>query len=494
MKKITFHLAILMLASSISLTACSVNTAPEEKNDAQASSTEAAAEKETEPDVYEEGLKPLSEMKFDGAEFSILTRNNEGFEMHQEELTGESTSDAVYNRNLAVESMYDVDITVFEAGNWDNVTDTMRVSVLANDMLYDLVGQTDFKTYAIVESSLCGNWMDIPMLDKDARWWTSLANEEATINGKLYTITGDLCLTNMLYLNVFFYNADRAHDYGITPESLQNSVFEGKWTFDELNSIIKSVYEDTNGDGIRDAEDFYGALLSPNGTLDAWLTAFDQPLTDVSDDGHIEIVMFTDKTISALGKVNTMYYENNGSYNPGSWKDDDMDQLFKNDRGLFLPAWMNKARTVFSDMDSDYGILPYPKWDESQTDYYSLAGDQFTVLAFPINTPPSEYEFLGTITEALTILSSRDVAPEFYDSALKGRYSLDANTAKIVDIIMAGRCFAFAFQYGNLVELPYMFRNCIMENSVNIASAYQAKETMIGKQFEKIEEYYGLTD
>ncbi len=166
--------------------------------------------------------------------------------------------------------------------------------------------------------------------------------------------------------------------------------------------------------------------------------------------------------------------------------------MFVSDHALFTTGILNDARTSFAGMESDFGVLPFPMWDEEQDGYYTVASDQFTVLAYPINTPESDYEYLGTITEVLSVVSKRDVVPAFYDSALKNRYSMDANTAKIIDIIMDGRLFEFSFPYGNEIELPYIFRNQIIGNSANIMSYYSSKQKLIGRMLQKIGKYYGL--
>ena len=447
---------------------------------------------EPETTIYEAALAALPADRYDDRAFTILTRGNELFEMDVEDITGEMTNDAVYNRNRMAEENLGIRISAEDAGNWDAVTDKMRASVHAGDFLYNLIGQVDFKTYAVVGAKLCGNWLDVPNIDFDAPWWTKAANDEATINGRLYTFTGDFCVTNILYGNVLFYNAPLCERYGYSASSLQETVFEKKWTFDAFNTLTSGVYEDTNGSTSRDAEDVYGVVLSADAHCDEWLTAFDQPLTKVSEDGVIEVVMFTDKTITALEKVLGLYYRNDGSYCTGTWQEAAADAMFVSDHALFTPGILNDARTSFAGMDSDFGVMPFPMWDEAQDTYYTVASDQFTVLAFPVNTPEEDYPFLGTVTEEMGILSKRDVVPAFYDSALKNRYSMDANTAKIIDLIMDGRLFEFSFQYGNDIEVPYIFRNQIINNSTDIMSAWRGKEKLVTKKLAKIAEYYGL--
>ena len=488
----------LLLSMTMLLAAFSSCGESEENADVQTpvptanESPEPAAEAEPETTIYESALASLPGETYGGRSFTILTRGAELFEMDAEELIGEMTNDAVYNRTRLAEETCDIVISAEDAGMWDDVTNKMKASVTAGDYLYNLIGQVDFKTYAIVGAGLCGNWLDIPAIAFDAPWWTKAANDEATINGILYTFTGDFCVTNILYGNVLFYNAPLCENYGITASSLQDMVFEKNWTFDRFDSLLSGIYEDSNGNTQKDAEDLYGIALSPDGHCDEWLTAFAQPLTAVSEDGAIEVVMFTDKTVTALGKVLSLYYENIGTYNPGSWQTAATYELFVADRALFTSGILNDARTTFAGMESDFGVLPYPMWDEAQESYYTVASDQFSVIAFPINTPEEDYGFLGTVTELLGILSKRDVVPAFYDSALKNRYSMDENTAKIIDLIMDGRLFEFSFQYGNDIEIPYMFRNQIIGNSPDIMSAWQKKEKVVNKTLGRIAKYYGL--
>ncbi|MCL2518489.1 MAG: hypothetical protein FWF15_08010, partial [Oscillospiraceae bacterium] len=40
---------------------------------------------------------------------------------------------------------------------------------------------------------------------------------------------------------------------------------------------------------------------------------------------------------------------------------------FKEDRALFLMHCMESPQVFLRDMESDYGILPMPKWDENMT-------------------------------------------------------------------------------------------------------------------------------
>ena len=111
----------------------------EENADAQPSlpvvqeNPEPAAEAEPETTIYESALASLPGETYGGRSFTILTRGKELFEMDAEELIGEMTNDAVYNRNRTAEATCDIVISAEDAGMWDDVTNKMfRNQIIGN--------------------------------------------------------------------------------------------------------------------------------------------------------------------------------------------------------------------------------------------------------------------------------------------------------------------------------------------------------------------------
>ena len=100
----------------------------------------------------------------------------------------------------------------------------------------------------------------------------------------------------------------------------------------------------------------------------------------------------------------------------------------------------------------------------------------------------SQIDFIGPVYEVLCAESYKSVYPAYYDTALKGKYSTDQETADMVELIMAGRMFDFSFQFGETVfqRIPYMIRDCLVDNNPNLASKFKGIQKAMGKQMEKI--------
>ena len=193
----------------------------------------------------------------------------------------------------------------------------------------------------------------------------------------------------------------------------------------------------------------------------------------------------SEKTEAALNKMRD-YQENSlGFYKYTTQYDEEL--FFANGTLAFSPMRFYAAFKALRDMKDTYSILPFPKWDTAQENYYTNADDKFQVFSIPKTA--SDTEFVGMIFEALSAESYRSVYPAYYDVALKGKYSSDPSTAEMIDLIMSGRKFEVSFQFGekHFARLPYLFRDLLLSPNQKLASKWAAVEKSINK---KLEEFY----
>lgn len=398
------------------------------------------------------------------------------------------TNDAVFERNLRVEGRFDVSI---ETTEMDRPDQKIVDFVESGDAPYEVVAQWAFTAYIPLTSKAYRDWNKVPYVDFEKPWWNQLANDSATINGILFTPTGDLALTSLLFTYGIFFNYSIIDKFNITPESLYQAVYDGKWTIDYLSSIVENIYDDVNGNGERDDEDVFGFGSHIDNSADVWLAAFNQPISGRDENGNVTVEFMSEKTVDAIEKVSALYYENNGGHRyHGEWYVGD--QFFAQEKLAFVPATFESAFGVLRSMESTYGILPMPKYDEAQEQYMTNAWDQYSVYGIPKTVGDESLTLIGVVTEALAAETYKTVFPVYYDVVLKNRYSADPDAANMVDLIMAGRNFDFAFMFGltEFCSLPYMFRDLLTAKSTNVASAYAGQQKMLKRKIPKISEYF----
>ena len=107
---------------------------------------------------------------------------------------------------------------------------------------------------------------------------------------------------------------------------------------------------------------------------------------------------------------------------------------FGNNQVLFATSALDACdRTELRNMKGDYGIIPMPKWDEYQSDYYTYLSVLFDVYAIPKTVRNSD--MASATLEALAIESYKYVAPGYYNKVLNGRYMSDPDSSEMLDII-----------------------------------------------------------
>ena len=91
-------------------------------------------------------------------------------------------------------------------------------------------------------------------------------------------------------------------------------------------------------------------------------------------------------------------------------------------------------------MESKYGILPIPKWDEYQENYASLVWMHHdSVLGIPALV--KDKEMVSIVLEEMSYLSYYDVYPSFYDTVLLTKSTHDEESKRMLEIVFETRTY-----------------------------------------------------
>ena len=197
-KTIAFLMAVLIL----SLSACSESPVEDvtENGSGDAVPTVAAEAIDQTDEKQDRASVPdnLPAIDFGGRDFRAAQQTTRTYEFYAEELTGEGTNDSVYNRNLKVEDRFGVKIVSVDYDSLSNITNDVATLVKSGTDAYEVVSHYAYKAYTPIHAHAYRNWLEVPNIDFSQPWWNSLANEQNTINGILYTATGDVNISSLL--------------------------------------------------------------------------------------------------------------------------------------------------------------------------------------------------------------------------------------------------------------------------------------------------------
>ncbi len=493
---ISFIMAALLLASSF--TACSENSSENEENETTQEETavDAAAETETETETEDSRASVedgLPERDFGGATFTLLTRDDYIDTFMPEELTGEGVNDTLYQRNLKISDRFNVAMQYVshpcnygdQATQWNNL---LANSVTSGDGAYDLVAGYAATVVNIVSKGIFRNWNEVPYVNMSQPWWSEQIQDAFTVNGKMFYMTGDYSLSLWSNMYAFIFNKEIAENYNI--ENLYDVVREGKWTLDKLQEISEKCSSDIDGNGVYDENDAYGMTSNWSTAIDTFQISCGMKVLSKTESGSLEFTLNNERSTAVLEKVNKLYHESHGAYAADG--DAYFDKIYLDGRALFFPQYFD-GTTKLREMDADYGILPYPKFDEEQENYINTSRDNFDLFALTIDV--KDVEMSGIITEALAAESYRTVIPQYYDVVLKVKNSRDEDSAEMIDIIRDTLSFDLGYLCSSTLNgAGHFFVNLVRINSSDIASKCASSERSINKLLKKMLEAYGVEE
>ena len=243
-------------------------------------------------------------------------------------------------------------------------------------------------------------------MDLEKPWWNQSATKELQIGNRLYFVTGDITKSMVDEMFVYTFNQKVADDLGI--ESLYDVVNEHRWTIDYVYTLVDGLYTDLNGDGQADIGDKYGLSTACSNPAAAYVNGFRLTMLTRNNDGNLYFDIDKERMADVVNKVYSLYWENPGTLG-ATLNGTDM-ACFMEDRALLGTFRFKDIRRSFGDMESDYGVLPYPLFDENQKEYGTRVKDP-TLMCIPVDAIDPEMsvavlEALATESYAVLLLLS----------------------------------------------------------------------------------------
>ncbi|MCL2774075.1 MAG: hypothetical protein FWD71_12085 [Oscillospiraceae bacterium] len=469
--KLIFLLVFIFVVQSFS--ACSSknsNNNNNETNDGENTTSADSSAETTEQAISDD----VPELNFNGETVSILYRDYMQYEVTAEAENGDVINDAVYRRNAKIEDRFNIKFNMISTkGAWDYKDDfenKVKNSVSAGDNEFEIIDGYAAYILELTFGGYLNNWKDIPYIGFDKPWWNQNFINEMTINGKLYFLTGDLALSTIWESNALFFNKVMWQNYGF--ENPYNMVKAGKWTLDNMAQITRQVSKDLNGDGKFDESDLYGYVTDTYNQVDAYTIALDAPVTAKGNDGLPQFIIDQPRYTEAFtklydfmrGDVSTFA----GNKQPTSTDIYSMYRpMFQNQQALILAEYLGNSSQMRG-FDFDFGILPFPKYDENQAEYKTMPQNGYTMFCTPVTIQNPEK--IGAVTEAMAAESYKTVLPAFYDVALKTKYARDDESAEMIDIIRDGISFNFGIEYAFTIGGSNNWRGLVTDKNSNITS------------------------
>ncbi len=432
---------------------------------------------------------PTEELEVSGKTFRMLYGDGQSYAytkvLSEEEAEVDAMSDAIWRRECAVEDALGVTIeSEYFSGSVVNVANYIKRLVNAGDHVYDQVFLHCIYGVADLASENCLYDLGaLPYIDMEAEWWNKTQMDNLRIGNKTNYAVNDFLIPCP---NVIAFNKEMITNFDL--DNPYELVYDGTWTVDRFISLAKEVAEEITGDGKYTIEDRYGLTVWESSKYASFLIGSGQSIAGRGEDGTILLTVNTPKTQTLIERFKDLMDQNAIWAKGGLNQTAETTLTMDSGRVLFYLdtiVGMEKLR----DCEVEYGILPYPKFDEAQVNYISLDWGGLSCVPTTVEEP----ELVGAVMELLAWESANGVIPAYYERTLDGKLARDEDAVKMLDILFDTIAYDvgmnyFGFSPGVTDYLFCISKLAINAKSTDFASFYAEREAVAQKTVDALYE------
>lgn len=336
-------------------------------------------------------IEALGEEGLGGYEFTVVDFSSGRW---NKELSGTPYNDTWVELMDEVEYLYNCKITALAPLDVSSMFTIIQPEVAAGEKYADLVVTTQWQYGYFLGADLM---MDLNKLDVnwDNPWWNQNIRNMATFNGAT-KVGGGSFIFDTAQTWLLYYNEAIWQECGF--EDPYKLVDEGRWTQDLFAEYCRTAAKDQDGSGMLDSyDDRWGVVAADGDFCRAWYQALGGKYFTTDDEGKVVMGCNTDRTYTIIEKMSNMVKKDKTVCTLSFEGEAEKVTQFINGGTLFY-AYMPGVGGL-QDMEDDWGVIPLPKLDESQTEY--MSGVDHNSCVFGVTNANEDIKEVSVVLEAL---------------------------------------------------------------------------------------------
>ncbi len=331
--------------------------------------------------------------------------------------------------------------------------------------------------YGSLPSMLTGGYLrdlrTMEALNLEADYWNLDYMEEVAVTDKVYLGYNDFCIPSGFTIS---FNKTMMEQYrDATESSVYDMVYDYKWTVDQMISLANLVYIDQTNDG-KTADDTFGMTGEQWINFIPFVHASNMQLMEQDEKGDYVVSVYHEKNqdrfFTLVQKMKEFTKGNSAWFR------------YRTEPTALIPLTSDRALmslTKVSQLDSylsydiDFGVLPYPMYDEAQKDvgYRTWNYDGNLVAASYLRNE----QMVGETMELLAFYAS-PVRVAVMEKMLGKQIADTPDDAAMLNIIWDGLCsdvgLTYAHNSASMDSLLYCFPWLTNPNGNDEVSSYIA--------------------
>ena len=434
-------LASMMLVGS--LVACASGDAANETLDPNSTSS-------VEEDTGEK--LDIPNTRYDGTELCFLVRGGTGAWSTVEVFADSSTTSsdnisyAVFERNDRIYQDYGVTVVEYRSEDHHTAVNN-EVAAPTGDFQVIATNVTNSANFATGGFLWNLNSDAFEYIDLSKPWWDTKMAEGMSIDGRLYFATGDIMTLDNDATFIIMFNKKLATDSQLP--NLYELVENGEWTMSRLYEFEQKTVQDLNGNGKLDYDSdvcgFAYTIDVPNCLM------FGGGITLVTkDEDDLPIYNLDIERAQGIVELGKQLLSNKYTVNlnePSVGVEESGKKCFGENHALFFGEVLQCVTRVRG-YDVDFGILPFPKYNLTQTDYASMMHTTASVICIPRSISENDLGMVESMIEAIAYHSVNTLTKQYYEINLKTKGAKDVESGPMIDTILANRACDLSYYYG----------------------------------------------
>ena len=431
--------------------------------------------------------------RLDGQTFTILCTGWAGYspmditDVFAEEDSRDAIESAAFYRLIYINDRLGCSVEehdIVSGAEHDNIAASNR----SGDGLYDIALIRSQNYFTLVATGALLDLDSLTYADFSQPYWNPHAYESLSVLGRHFAATSDITINDELATWIMFFNKGMIADNQM--DSPYDLVNEKQWTLDKVYSMAKVVAKDVNGDGMKWEDDIWGVTH----IRDNFIGLLNSSGIEIARNNKQNVPEFTINSQLNVEKILHIFdflYDTDVCINihiMGAGHDET--QLFMENRALFYLAGVYCGNTL-RNMDYEYGIVPYPMYNEQQDGYKSgVSGLFLTLVTVPYVTP--DRDAVSAFLEEFTLYGYNKIRPVFYNSLLERKIAYDEESREMIGIIFDN----IVYDTGNIgnfatigEQLLWMTNDYDRNISKFLASKLPSAEKRVNKMVDTVGKY-----
>ena len=419
------------------------------------------------------------DVNYGGAEFAILNAKDRYAMLYQlmpTELNGEALSDARYQLNAEISERYGITLKETQV-EYNDLLPYAQKEVLSGTPEHDIFYLSPKQIASLMNSGYMYNLLEVEKLDIDGDWWDQNLIETGTLKDQyLFYLGGNYHLQGFEGTTCVFFNKDMISTLKL--DNPYDIVRSGKWTFDkmyEYASAAASLNGDESFTYSAGGKSVYGIATISN-MMPAFIMGCNAYYVEKDESGSPILGFTSEHFQNVCSKIATL------TSSQGLFKSKDEVALFMANRALMIGAEIKAAANEMRDMQTEFGMLPVPKYDEAQENYITNMYWATHVMSIP--TTCTDVDRASIVIETLNYEATEKLLPTYYDRvSYKGLR--DNDSIDMLEIIRTTRYYNWGLAYDWLGSIEPSVHDQLLVGNGNVAALAAAAKKVVEKQIEK---------